>query len=71
MLNVCMSTHVHVCMSVTCADVYIRECDIVCLYPVCVAPATRGKCGEDKTLRVLMTLPAPMAPPLELTSGLS
>lgn len=66
MLSVCMSTHVHVCTSVTRADVHIRERAIVC-----VAPATRGKCGEDKTLRVLTTLTAPVAPPLELTSGLS
>lgn len=69
MLNVRMSTQGHVCVSMTCADVYVCEHAIVCLNLVCVAPATQGKCGEDKTLRVLMTLTAPVAPPLELTSG--
>lgn len=47
MLNVCMSTHVHVCTSVTCADVYICEGAIVCLYLECVGPSyTRQMWGR-------------------------
>lgn len=38
MLNVCVSTRVFVCMSVTCADVYICEDAMVFVFGVCGQP---------------------------------